>query len=381
MEWFETEARRQIAETAERFARKELLNSFKDVLETKEPEIPWEAIRSAGQMGLLTGPLPEELGGIALDAVSEVVLWDRIATGMAGAATLMALHTAGLQVLADLQGEVPEVRTWIENHLLQEHSGRPCLLGLVIPEPVEDCPDPVAAALTRETGEQGCTLQGGFLCLPAPSAVSRMLVLVPEGDQDAVLFWAEGTAATSCFVPSYPGSGLEEIPWGRLRFADPTPLSGEILCKGNQASGLIQKVFTRLRLALAAVQTGNAEGALLEARAYARERVQTGRTIIEHQEVRKMLTQMETQVQACRSLVYRAGALAQDTSGSNRLEILAAQAHRFCDSTAESVCLDAVQVLGGYGYMKDYGVEKRLRDCKTLQALLGSCCTDWLGTG
>jgi alkylation response protein AidB-like acyl-CoA dehydrogenase len=92
-----------------------------------------------------------------------------------------------------------------------------------------------------------------------------------------------------------------------------------------------------------------------------------------------MLTEMECRVQACRSLAYRAAALLDGDGGVGRASSLAAQAHGFCDGEAEKVCLDAVQVLGGYGYMKDYGVEKRLRDCKSLQGILGSYVADWLG--
>ena len=378
MEWFETEARRQIAETADRFARKELANTFKHILETKEPEIPWEAIRSAGKMGLLTGPLPEEQGGIGLDGLSEAVLWDRIASGLAGAATLMAFHAAGLQILAELAEDVPALRTWMEIDLFQEQVEKPPLLGLVFPEPVGDCGISALPCLTREKGEAGGEVQGSFLCIPSPHAVSRLLFLFPGAGRDASLFWTESTAAADCFTQSYPGSGLEEIPKGRLSFPDLTVLPGEVLCHGDHASRLIQRVFNRLRIALAAIQTGNADSALQEARAYAQERFQTGRMIIEHQEVRKMLTHMETQVQACRSFVYRAAAR-KGPDGQDQPDLLAGQAHRFCDSAAESVCLDAVQVLGGYGYKKDYGVEKRLRDCKSLQALLGSYCTDWLG--
>ncbi len=380
MEWYETESRRQITETAERFARKELVEKLQEARETKKPEIPREAIVSAGRTGLLTGPLPEELGGIGLDGLSEVVLWDRVATGMAGMATLMALHTAGLHVLSGLQAEVPAVRAWLENELFQDASDSPCLLGLAIPETVVDHQRPAVASLTVEGETESCCLQGDLLCLPAPSLAKRILLLLPtEDSREGVILWVDAEEAAGRLGASYPGSGMEELEFGRLSLEAEAPMRGEVLCRGGLAGVLIRKAHVRLRLAMAAIQTGNAEAAFLEARAYARDRFQTGRAIIHHQEVQRMLCNMETQVQAARSFVYRAAAQTGEDTDMAQVEALTGQAHRFCDGVAETVCLDAIQVLGGYGYMKDYGVEKRLRDAKSLQALLGSYCEDRLG--
>ena len=379
MEWFETESRKQIADTAGKFAQKELLGRSREAGEVAVPGMPWEAVRHAGTMGLLAAPLPEELGGVGMDTVSETILWDRIAGGLAGAATLMAFHSAGLAVLAALQ-ELPAVRTWLEKDLLEDNDGIPALVGLAIPEPVTDLDGPASPSLV-ESGEKGKAqaVLGTFLCLPGLSAAGRLVFLLPEGEQAASIGWMEARNAGSFFTQSHPGSGLEELSVGRLTFSNDLPEGMEFLCQGEKASSEAGKVLTRLRISLAAIQTGNAEAAWIEAREYSVQRVQTGRIIAEHQEVRKMLETMEIQIQACRSFVYRAAALAEDQADSDSVAQIARQAHLFCDEAAESVCLDAIQVLGGYGYMKDYGVEKRLRDCKSLQAILGSHPVDWLG--
>jgi len=378
MEWFETESRRQIAETAGRFAQKELLARHREAGEAGEPGMPPQAVREAGSMGLLAGPLPEELGGVGMDAVSETILWEKISEGLAGAAALMAFHSAGLGVLADLR-EAPSVRAWLEEAFLEGSGEEPALVSLAVPEPVVDCGQPSAPRLESgtEAGEE--RLLGGFLCLPGLSAGGRLLALIPAGPGEAAVGWLDPRDAETLFTLSRPGSGLEELRPGRLAFSGPLPRGMEILCRGDEASGLVRQALIRLRISLAAIQTGNAEAAWLEARDYASQRVQTGRVITEHQEVRRMLVNMETRVQACRSFVYRAAALTEDASVPGEAEVMAGQVFRFCGEAAEAVCLDAVQVMGGYGYMKDYGVEKRLRDCKSLQAILGSHPVDWLG--
>ena len=235
-------------------------------------------------------------------------------------------------------------------------------------------PSPVSPH--SEPDAEGPTLEGDFLCLPDTASAGRLVVLDPRKNGGSGLYWMEGERLRDHVEASYLGSGLETFPRARLRGVRITPAEEEVLCRGDRAEAGAEMLLTRLRVALAAVQMGNAGAARREAEQYARERVQTGRIIIEHQEVRKTLVRMETLLEAGRSLVTRVAACAD---APDRQRILAEQAHRFCDEAAESICLDAIQVLGGYGYMKDYGLERRLRDCKALQGLLGSHPVDWLG--
>jgi len=375
MEWFDTEERRQITETAERFARTEFAGREPDPAVKVKSDIPWEAIESAGELGLLAGPLPQDLGGIELDALSEILLLERIAGGSAGVAAILAVHTAGLRALAELR-DVPAVRSWIEQIRSDKRRGPPALVGLAVPEPVKERQKPDSLSGQHQTTGGNIPIQGSFICLLDASAASGLIVVDYIGASAMRLVRMDCKDAEEYSVPSYPGSGLEELPVARLKISGLVPREDDILCKGKAAATAGKELLIHLRLALAAVQMGNAEAAWRLACDYAEERFQTGRPIIEHQEVRKMLTSMELLLQAGRSLLTRGAACTDDPL---RQEQLAIQADRFCGSSAELICLDAIQVLGGYGYMKDYGLEKCMRDCKTLQALLGSYTVDWLG--
>lgn len=375
MEWFDTDERRQITETAERFARAELAGREPAPYSEEKPDMPWELIQSAGELGLLAGPLPEDLGGIDLDTLTEILLLERIAGGSADVAAILAVHTAGLRALAALR-DIPVVRSWLEAVGSREREGPPGLIGLAIPEPVMDRRAMRSLTVQRGDAVEGAPVRGSFICLLDATSADRLLLLDFQGRSDVRLIWLSGKEAEVYSERSYPGSGLEELPWARLRVTGLVPNEDDVLCRGEQALAAGRDILVHLRLALAAVQMGNAEAARRTAFDYAEERVQTGRRINRHQEVRSMLTGMELLLQAGRSLLTRGAACTDDQP---RQQKLALQADRFCASAAESICLDAIQVLGGYGYMKDYGLEGRLRDCKTLQTLLGSYSVDRLG--
>jgi alkylation response protein AidB-like acyl-CoA dehydrogenase len=107
-----------------------------------------------------------------------------------------------------------------------------------------------------------------------------------------------------------------------------------------------------------------------EAVKYARERVQFGKPIISLQAIQHMLADMSTQVEAARSLVYACARMID--AGAKDYTLPASQAKLFASDTAMKVTIDAIQVLGGYGYMKEYPVEKMARDAKITQIYEGT---------
>ena len=125
----------------------------------------------------------------------------------------------------------------------------------------------------------------------------------------------------------------------------------------------------RTRPGVAAMATGIARAALEFALAYARERVQFGVPIAEHQAVQFMLADMATDIEAARLLAW-SSALAIDQGRRNTL--LSAHAKRFAADAAMRATTDAVQVFGGYGFIKDYPVEKLMRDAKIMQLYEGT---------
>ena len=121
--------------------------------------------------------------------------------------------------------------------------------------------------------------------------------------------------------------------------------------------------------AVGAQAVGIAQGALDHAIHYARERVQFGKPIASFQAIQFTIADMATQVEAARALVYQAAA--QIDAGIESVEKLSAIARLYASDAAMKVTTDAVQILGGYGYMRDYPVERMMRDAKVTQIYEG----------
>ena len=140
---------------------------------------------------------------------------------------------------------------------------------------------------------------------------------------------------------------------------------------GREGEGfmLAMRTFDMSRPAIGAQALGIAEGALSEMVAYARDRKTFGKPISEHQQIQAMIADAATSVEAARGLVYGAAALADEGKRNTKL---ASMAKLFASDAAMRIATDAVQVFGGYGYMKGYAVERFFRDAKLTQIFEGT---------
>ncbi len=130
------------------------------------------------------------------------------------------------------------------------------------------------------------------------------------------------------------------------------------------------KTFDKTRPGIGAQGVGLAQGALDAAVQYARERVQFERKIISFQAIQHMLADMATQIEAARALVYSVARFMD--SNPRDISKVSGMAKLFASDVAMKVTVDAVQIFGGYGYMRDYPVEKMMRDAKILQIYEGT---------
>jgi butyryl-CoA dehydrogenase len=161
------------------------------------------------------------------------------------------------------------------------------------------------------------------------------------------------------------------VPVNELDFVDCRVPSSQLL-GGKEGGGFRNAMMTldRARPGVAAQALGVAQGALEWALRYTSERRQFGQTVMSHQAIQFMLADMATQVEAARQLVYTS-ARAID-AGVKNINKIAAMAKVFATDTAMRVTTDAVQLFGGYGYCRDYPVEKYMRDAKITQIYEGT---------
>ena len=164
--------------------------------------------------------------------------------------------------------------------------------------------------------------------------------------------------------------GIRGSPTGQPIFEDVRVPGENVIGEIGKGLSVALGTLERTRLGAAAQATGIAQGATDYAAAYARERRQFGKPINEFQAIQFKLADMETRTAAGRELLYKACAMADQ--GHPRLGKFSSMAKVFCSDNAMAVTVDAVQVLGGYGYVKEYPVERMMRDAKITQIYEGT---------
>jgi alkylation response protein AidB-like acyl-CoA dehydrogenase len=190
-----------------------------------------------------------------------------------------------------------------------------------------------------------------------------------------------GHAGISCFVveanaPGFevgriePKMGIKGSTTGELFFNDCRVPAHNLIGEEGEGFKIAMRILDRSRPGIAAQALGIAQGATDYALDYAKNRETMGEPIAEHQLVAGKLADMETRCEAARGLLYKAGLMMdEDAPGLTKVS---AMAKLFCSDTAMDVTTDAVQILGGYGYIKEYPVERMMRDAKITQIYEGT---------
>ena len=328
-------------------------------------EFPREVFRTLGRAGLLGLPYPEEYGGggqpyeVYLQAVEELAgAWLTVGLGVS-VHTLACFPTAAF-------GTEEQRRRWLPDMLGGELLGAYCLSE---PQSGSD-----AAALTTRAVRDGdeYVVNGVKAWVTHGGVADFYNVMVRTSD--------DGARGISCLLADADTAGLlPQVPERKMGMsASPTAqivLDGAHIgvdrCLGEEGQGF-QVALAALdggRLGIAACGVGVAQAALDYAVGYAKEREQFGRPIAEFQGLGFLLADMATQVAAARAL-YLAAARLRDAGRPYGAE--AAKAKLFCTDTAMRVTTDAVQVLGGAGYVQDHPVERWMREAKVLQIVEGT---------
>lgn len=299
-----------------------------------------QALQAAlDEAGLCGMALPEAAGGMGLDAVAVGAVLARIAQTCSGTALRLWAHETALLALTEAAqgGELPALPAG-------------AVLGHALLSP------PV---LRAQRGQNGWVLHGD-----APWAwgggIATHLLVAAETDAGGLLAVVAADAAGLRVTQNHARIGLRACPSQGMDFECVPAVAVIELAAAPYAATLGAVRATALGLC-GAIAAGNARGALRRAVNYARERYQGGDMIIEHKLVQGMLGNSLAQLRSAEALVECGLAAGGDDA---LLARVIATRH------GEQVCLDAVQVFGGNGYMRDYGVEKHLRDAKML-ALVG----------
>lgn len=353
-----TDTQKMIRDTVRDFARNNIAPRAIELDRTGE--FPMETFKEMAELGLTGIPVPEEYGGAGADILSQILAVEEIGKVCGSTALTLAAHTSlGTMPIIEF-GNEEQKRKYVP----------PCARGEVIAsygltEPQAGS-DSAATATTATKGAGGWRLQGTKMFMTNAS-VAGTYVVTAVTDKDA-----EKHRRISAFIVERGWKGIsvakKEDKLGVrgsdtciVNFDDVPVPEDNLLGERGQGFTYFMKILDGGRIGIGALALGLAEGGYERAVSYARERRAFDKPIGMHQAVAFKIADMAVQIQASRHLIYHAARL-KDAGKPYKRE--ASMAKLYASEMAMRVLREAIQVLGGYGYMTEYQVERAYRDAK-----------------
>jgi len=365
LEYFLNEQQQMIKEIA-RGITEERIKPARAELDEKE-EFPWEIVKEIGTADLFRVFIPEEYEGLGGGALDLCIAIEELSRGCCGVSICYAAVALGtIPVLKFGSDEMKR------KYLPQIASGQR-LAAFGLTESMAGS-DAVAMKSRAELDGDAYILNGNkqFISNGGDAEIYSVIALTnpAKGSRGASAFLVEKDTPGFTFGKKEKKMGIRCSSTCELVFHNCRVPQENLI--GREGAGFIVtlKTLDESRPGVASQGVGLGQGALEEAVAYARQRVQFGQTISSFQAVQHMLADMATQVEAARTLVY-AVARSIDAGATSYTEE-GAMAKLFATDMAMKVTTDAVQIFGGAGYTRDYPVEKMMRDAKILQIYEGT---------
>jgi acyl-CoA dehydrogenase len=358
-----TDEQRNLREMAHDFAVKEIRPVAWEY--DKDGTWPQEIIEQAWDVGLMNSHIPEEYGGAGAGYLDGCLIEEELSWGCSGIQTTLGCN--GLATAPVIIGGSEEIK--------KEYLGRlteaPLLASFCLTEP--DAGSDVASMRATAVRNGDKYVINGSKCFITNGGFANWYTVYAKTDKDA------GQRGISAFVvPRDAGVvvdkkedklGQRASNTATISFKDVEVPAENLLGEENHGFKLAMMTLDRTRPGVAAMATGIARAAFEFATDYSRERIQFGVPIAMHQAVQFMIADMATDIEAARLLTWKSAVMLDN---DERNTLVSSHAKRFAADTAMKVTTDAVQIYGGYGFIKDYPVEKLFRDAKIMQLYEGT---------
>jgi len=338
----------------------------------QEPRFPQEAHDALVRADLQAVHIPEAYGGAGADAIATVIVIEEVARACASSSLIPAVNKLGTVPL--LLGAAEDVK---QRYLPPVARGE-AMFSYALSEP--EAGSDAAAMRTRAVREGDIYILNGTKRWITNAGISRfytvMAVTEPNvGARGISAFVVEKDDPGFSVGPPEHKLGIKGSPTCELYFDNCAIPADRMI--GEEGSGFRTALATldHTRITIAAQALGIAQGALDYAAGYVRERKQFGRAIAEFQGIQFMLADMAMKVEAARQLTYAAAARSERATQGAKvadLTFISSACKCFASDVAMEVTTDAVQLLGGYGYVHDYPVERMMRDAKITQIYEGT---------
>ena len=358
------EDQRAFAETAQQFAMDELAPK---AAEWDEKQLfPKDVLKAAGELGFLSLYTPEDQGGLQLSRLDSSIIFEQLAMGCTSTTAFMTIHNMVTWMIASFATEeakeefCPKLITgdWLGSYCLTE------------PNAGSD-----AASLTTSAKKQGdeYIINGGKTFISGAGDTEVLVVMARTGDSSAKgisAFVIPADAEGISYGRKEPKMGWNSQPTRAITFDNVVVPEKYLLGKEGEGFTFAMKGLDGGRINIATCSIGTAQQALNEAMQYVKERKQFGKELAHFQGLQFRLADMVTELVAARQMVRLAASKLdnQDPEAT----AYCAMAKRFATDVGFKICDQALQLYGGYGYIKEYPMERHFRDVRVHQILEGT---------
>ncbi|HHF0557939.1 TPA: acyl-CoA dehydrogenase family protein [Vibrio antiquarius] len=358
------EDQRAFADTAQQFADECLAPM---AAEWDEKQIfPKDVLREAGELGFLSLYTPEAQGGLGLSRLDASIIFEQLAMGCTSTTAFMTIHNMVSWMIASFATD--EAKTQFCPKLVTgEWLGSYCLTE---PNAGSD-----AAALTTSATKKGdkYVLNGGKTFISGAGETDVLVVMARTGEADAKgvsAFVVPAQTDGISYGRKEPKMGWNSQPTRAVTFENVVIPASHLLGEEGQGFVFAMKGLDGGRINIATCSVGTAQQALNQATRYIQERKQFGKPLAQFQALQFKLADMATELVAARQLVrYAASKLDRNDPDATAY---CAMAKRFATDVGFQVCDQALQLYGGYGYIKEYPMERHFRDVRVHQILEGT---------
>ncbi|EGR0266525.1 acyl-CoA dehydrogenase [Vibrio alginolyticus] len=358
------EDQRAFADTAQQFADERLAPM---AAEWDEKQIfPKDVLREAGELGFLSLYTPEEHGGLGLSRLDASIIFEQLSMGCTSTTAFMTIHNMVSWMIASFATD--EAKTQFCPKLVTgEWLGSYCLTE---PNAGSD-----AAALTTSATKKGdkYVINGGKTFISGAGETDVLVVMARTGEAGAKgvsAFVVPAQTGGISYGRKEPKMGWNSQPTRAVTFENVVIPASHLLCEEGQGFVFAMKGLDGGRINIATCSVGTAQQALEQATQYIQERKQFGKPLAQFQALQFKLADMATELVAARQLVrYAASKLDRNDPDATAY---CAMAKRFATDVGFQVCDHALQLYGGYGYIKEYPMERHFRDVRVHQILEGT---------
>lgn len=348
------------------FAEDEIAPIAREYDEPGTVNFPWGIFKQAAELDFLAPHYPEEYGGSGMDFLSTVIVHEEFNRADPGIGTAVLSGKFGTEMILEYGDD------WQRNEFVEPVLNGEIACGSAISEPSAGS-DVAGMRTTAEKDGDEYVLKGSKTWASTSPVADYMVVMAkttPDSGHGGMSAFIVPTDTNGFTIEKdIPKMGLRASPTAEISISDARVPKENLVGEEDEGFYQLMEFFNENRIMVAANALGAAAGAYRHAYDYAQEREAFGQTIGEFQGLQWMLADMAMKVETARSTIYRAATLHM---AGNDPRQLASIAKYYTSEICEDVCSDAIQIHGGYGYTRDFPVEKFYRDSRVQKIVEGT---------